>query len=184
MSFSYSSIIDEALRVANLVGSDGNASPVIDNSVVLEDLFYSALKKAIVEGSESSAEVGGLKYDHTITITDGKGTIPDSILNDFLDDSALYTDDGSLNGLMSFQPRYFDYVREGHSQLGYYTVQDNKLLVKEPGGDINAYDGTVHLVTTTVPTVVDATTALNISTETAKRTIEFLAQMLRGVQTA
>lgn len=180
MAFTYQRILNEALRVANMAGGDANSSPTIDNRVVLEDLFYSALRQAIVEGSENPAEIGALKYDHTITVTNGAGTIPDTVLNEFMDGSTVYSDDGTLNGLMSFQPRYFDYIRDGHSQLGYYTVQDDQFLLKEPGGDISDYTGDVHLVTTTMPTVTDATTDLAISSETAKKTVEILASLLRG----
>lgn len=182
MAFSYQRIINEAYRIANMAGGDANSSPVVDNKVVLEDLFYSALRQAIVEGSDKPAEIGDLKHDHTIAITNGAGTIPDNVLDEFLDSSSIYSDDGTLNGLMSFHPRYFDYIRAGHSQLGYYTVRDAQLLLKSPGGAMSSYNGNVHLVTTTMPTVADATTALSISTETAKRTVEILAGSLRGAK--
>lgn len=182
MAITYQSILESALRVANLVGMDANSSAWIDNKIVLEDLFYSACRQAILDGSDNPNEIGDLKYDHTVTITNGVGTLPSEVLDELLSGSTVYSDDGALNGLMSFQPRYFDYIRDGHTQLGYYAIQDNNLLLKEPGGEIGTYDGDVHLVTTSMPTIVDATTTLNLSKETAKRTVEILAQMLRGVK--
>lgn len=182
MSYSKKQLVDRALRVANLTATDPNVSAVIDNRVVLEDLLYTAMKQAVIEASQNPAEVGSLKRDFTVTITSGVGTLPDDSLDEFLDDSNIYsTTDDDISQLTSFQPRYLDYIRPTHSQLGYYTVQGTSLLFKEPGGDAGDFTGDIHFVCTSMPDLSGAfTAAITIPTPTAERTIVRLAELLKG----
>lgn len=164
-----------------MTGTDAHVSAVIDNAVVLEDHFYSALKMAVIEGSQIESEAGGLKRDYTITVTDGVGTLPDTVLDECLDQSSIYsTTDDDIGELSSYQSRYGDYLRPNHDQLNYYAVQGTDFLFREAGADPGEYDGDIHLVAIGVPDVSSFTGAITISTTTAERTINILANLLKG----
>ena len=183
---SYKQIIDRALRVATMTGGDPNASPVIDNVVVLEDLAPMALRKAIIEGASDPDEANELKIAHTITISLGVGDMPDEVINELLDRSSVSsTTDDDITQFTSFQPRLMDYLRPVHSQLGYYTAQGQNILFREPGGNAGAFDGTIVLNAVSMPVeVVDLTSFLHIPTDTAERAIQILPMMLRGAPPA
>ncbi len=182
MAFSQKSIGDRAIRVATMAGLDPHTSPVVDNGVVAEDLFYDALRRAVAESAKNPSDAQAMKRDHTITITNGVGTMPDTVLDDFLSSSSIYsTTDSNIAENSTYCPRYVDYLRPVHSQLGYYAVQGSSLLYREPAGDAGAWDGDLHLVTVSTPAIpATIADAMTISTELAERTIQILAGMLRG----
>ena len=182
MAYSQKSISDKALRIATMAGLDPHTSPVVDNGVVAEDLFYDALRRAVAESAKNPSDAQAMKRDHTITMTDGVGTMPDTALDDFLSSSSIYsTTDSTVAENSSYCPRYVDYQRPVHSQLSYYAVQGSSLLYREPGGDAGAWDGDLHLVTVSTPTIpATITDPITISTELAELTVTILASMLKG----
>lgn len=182
MAYSQKQIQDAALREATMVGGDANASPVIDNAVALEDLFYLALRAAVLEGAAIETENGGLQRDYSIVIASGTGPLPDTVLDECLDTSSVYsTTDADITTLTSYQSRHLDYLRPVHVQLGYYTVLGGNLLFREPGGATGSYGGTIHLVTVGTPDIpAVATNPIEIATETAERCIAILARMVGG----
>lgn len=165
-----------------MTGGDANTSAVIDSGVVLEDHFYTALRQSIVEGSAIPSEVNSLKRDHTITLTDGVGTMPDAVLDECLNTSSIYSStDSDVQEFSSYQPRYSDYLRPVQTQLGYYAVQGSSFLYREPSGDAGAFDGDINLVAVSTPAIpATITDPITISTEAAERTIQILAGILRG----
>jgi hypothetical protein len=178
MSFSKKQILDRALRIATMTGTDAHQSAVVDNAVVLEDYFYSALKQSVLAGASDPSESAGLKRDHTISITNGIGTLPDVVLEECLNDSTVYNDDDDQT---SYQPRYADYLRPVHSLIGYYAVQGTSFLYRAPGGDAGEFDGDINLVAVSLPDIpATITDAITISSATAERTIQILAGMIRG----
>jgi len=180
MAISQKSIQDRALRIATMVGADPNGSPVIDNGVVIEDMFAMALREAIIAAAQSDTTVSQVKRSHSIVVTDGVGVLPDTVIDECLDTSSLESaTDDDITQLSSYQPRYADYVRPVHSQLPYYTVRTGSFLFRN--GDRSVYDGTVTLVAVAMPPVVAFTADLDISTDIAESTVQILAQRLRGV---
>lgn len=186
MPYSQKQIQDRALRIATMAGGDPNTSQVVDNNVALEDLFYDALRSAVLDGSQYPSEVGNLMRDHTISVTDGVGVLPDSVINEELDQSSVYSEDGDdIGQLNSYQPRYMDYVRGGQSQLAYYAVKGTDFLFRDIGGDANDFDGDIHLVTVSIPAIpATITDPITIGSETAERCIQLLAEMLKGALVA
>ena len=181
MAYSQHQIIDRALRIATMTGGDPNLSSVIDNTVVLEDHFYTALRNAIIAGANVPTEVNGLKRDHTISVSNGVGTLPDSVIEECLDTSSIYADDTNVQQFSSYQPRYSDYLRSGHSQMGYYSTQGANFLYRGPNEEAGVFDGDIHLVAVSTPSIPSTITdPITISTEVAERTIQILASILRG----
>lgn len=165
-----------------MTGGDANASPVIDNSVVLEDLFYLALRESVIEGSQDDAEAAGLKRDYTLALTLGTATRPDTMIDECMDDSSIYSEtDSTIGELSSFQARYSDFLRPVHAMLGYYTILGDNFLFREAGGVTRSYTGTIHLVTIGTPDIPAVITdPITIATETAERCIAILSRMLKG----
>ena len=182
MAYSKKRIMDEALRIATMAGLDPHTSPVIDNGVVAEDLFYDALRRAVVESAKNPSDAQAMTRDHTVTITNGVGTMPDTALDEFLSSSSIYsTTDTTIAENSSYCPRYVDYQRPRHSQLSFYAVQGSSLLFTEAGGNPGEYDGDIHLVAISTPSIpAIITDAITISTELAELTITILASMLKG----
>ena len=165
-----------------MAGLDPHTSPVVDNGVVAEDLFYSALRRAVAESAKNPSDAQAMRRDHTVTITNGVGTMPDAVLDDFLSSSSIYsTTDTTIAENSSYCPRYVDYLRPVHSQLGYYAVQGSSLLYREPAGNAGEWDGDLHLVAISTPAIpATITDPITISTELAELTITILASMLKG----
>ena len=165
-----------------MVGGDANASPVIDNTVVIEDLFYLALREAVIEGSQHEAEAGTLKRDYILTVASGTATLPDTVIDECLDSSSIYsTTDSTIGDLSSFQPQYGDFIRPVHAMLAYYTALGGNFLFRAAGGAVGAYSGTIHLVAIGTPDIPGSITAnITIATETAERCIAILARMIKG----
>lgn len=163
-------------------GVDPNTVAFVDNSVVLEDLFYEALRAAVIEGSQRPAEVGNLTRDFTIAVSGGIGALPDSVINECLDNSSIYSgDDDDIGQFSSFQTRYSDFIRAVHPQIAYYHIQGTNFLFRDIGGDPNDFDGDINLITVALPDIPSVITDLiTISSETAERAIVLLAEMLRG----
>lgn len=180
MAYSQKSIQDAALREATLAGGDGNASPVIDSSVVLEDLFYLALREAVIEAANS--EPGSQKRDYTIAVTSGSGTLPDTVVEELLDDSTIYSaTESTIGELSSFQREYSDFIRPVHTILSYYTVLGSNFLFRQAGAATGAFTGSIHLVASGIPDIPGTiTTPLTIKSSVAERTIAILANLLRG----
>jgi len=179
---SYRQIIDRALRVATMAGGDPNSSPVIDNLPVLEDLAPMALRQAIIDHANDPDAANEVKIAHTVTISLGTGDMPDEVISECLDRSSVSsTTDDDITQLTSFAPRYLDYLRPVHSQLGYYTQQGQSILFREPGGNASAFNGIIVLTAVSMPIdVVDLTSFLNIPSDVAEKAIQNLAMMLRG----
>jgi hypothetical protein len=180
MAYSQLQIQQAALREATMVGNDPHASPVIDASVVLEDLFYEALRQAVVIGASNQNEAGSLKRVYPLLIVDGVADLPDTVVTECLDSSSVFATD-DVTQLSSYQSRFNDYLRPGHDLLNYYAVQGNQFYFREAGDDAGVFDGTINLVAIGTPDIPAAIAdPITISTETAERTIKILAQMLRG----
>ena len=165
-----------------MAGLDPHTSPVVDNGVVVEDLFYDALRRAVAESAKNPSDAQAMRRDHTVTIVNGVGTMPDTVLDDFLSSSSIYsTTDSNIAENSTYCPRYVDYLRPKHSQLSFYAVQGSSLLFTEAGGNSGEYDGDLHLVCVSVPAIpATITDPITISTELAELTITILASMLKG----
>ena len=181
-NISYKQIIDRALRMATMTGGDSNASPVIDNAVVLEDMAPMALRQAIILGANNPNEVNQLKIAHTLSVASGEATLPDEVITECMDRSSVSSaSDSSITELASFQPRLLSFLRPVHKQLAYYTVNGAKLLFRAAGGDAGTYTGTITLAAVSMPVGVTLlTSSLGIPSDTAERAIGILAVMLKG----
>jgi len=182
MAISQLGIQNRALRLATMEGADPTQSPVIDNGVVLEDLFPIALRSAIIQAAQKGITLGQVRRSHTLSVTSGVATLPDTVIDECLDTSTLSsTTDATITQLSSWQPQYLDFVRPVHSQLHYYTTQGADFLFREAGADYGDYTGTLSLNAVSMPATVGSLTAdLGISTDIAETTIEILAARLRG----
>lgn len=177
MAISQKQIMDRAYRVAVGVGGDPHDSPVADNLFVFEDLFPFAFREAvkalIIEGN-----TGGYKRTYTLSITDGRVTLPDTLLEEMLDDSQIVGENGNIT---SYQPNLQSFYFPSNTQLGHYAVDGNEFVYREPDGEADDFTGEISLKTAGVPDIPGSVlTDLGIPPELAERTIVFLAEMALG----
>jgi len=176
MSISQKQIMQRAFRLANTLGTDGHASAIIDNRVAIEDLFPIALRAAFAELAKDVSQLASLKRTHTISITSGVGTLPDTVMNEYLDNSSAWTTANS--DLVTYQERYLDFLRPTYPQYGAYTTKGSQFLFREPDADYGAFTGSVYL--SDIPSTI--TDAIDVSTNVAELTIKHLTQMLKGAE--
>ncbi len=172
--------MERAYRLANQIGTDAHASPIIDSSTLPEDLFSIALRAAVLERSKMPGEADGLKRTYTLNFVNGVAEKPQTMVDEVINQSQLY-DPNNPDQLISFQPRYLDFIRPAYNQLGYYTMNGNNIEYKEPYGSTGTYTGTQTLTAIGLPDVpASITDTISMSTELAEATINQLVMMMRG----
>lgn len=180
MAITQSSIMNQAFRLANQIGVDGHDSPIIDGSTLPEDLFSLALRAAVIERSTTPGSADGLKRSYTLNFVNGKAAKPDTMLDEVMNQSQLYSA-ANPDVLISFQPRYLDFIRPAYNQLGYYTLNGDNIEYKEPYGNAGSYTGTQTLVAVGLPDIpASLTDPITMSTELAESVVWQLVAMMRG----
>ncbi len=176
MPISAEQIIDRSIRVANQTGLDANSSPVIDNSVVFEDLFPLAMREAVSYLAGNPEDASSLKQDHALTFTSGSAPLPAGVVTECLDSSSLNS--STYSGLVSWQPRYIDFIRPVHKQLGYYLISGSNVLFRAPGGAPGTFNGSLTLNAVSVPIPANISDDLAIGEDLANEVIVRLASMV------
>lgn len=178
--------MNRAIRIANAAGQETHASATIDNAFLAEDFFAIALRRAVLAVAANPSARAQLKRTYSLSVASGAVTLPDTVLDEYLNDSTAYLSTDA-NLLASFEPKYEDYLRAGdqYPQLAYYTSRHGQLLFRDAGAAAGATTGTVTLVAVGLPdiptTITDAITA---SSDVVENTVLILAELIRGGATA
>lgn len=183
MVVSQLSIQQRAYRLAVSQGLDPHGSGAVDTQFAFENNFPHALRRAATElAGRDESEAANLKRTYALTLSSGVATLPVSVIQECLDRSMIYSDsDSTVAENSSYQPRYSDYIRPAHSQLGYYSINGTSFCYRAPYGAANSFSGNLKLVTAGMPDIPGSlTTAMTISDRLAERTVELLADMVRG----
>jgi hypothetical protein len=120
----------------------------------------------------------------TIVLTNGVGTIPDTVLLSYFC-SATLTNPSDLTEDYAYVPFFDDYRETADRRLGYFHNQDSILYVTQPVVPFSAttgLTGNITLTTSTAPVVPAAATdpITNLPAELEDDLIGILASMLRG----
>lgn len=182
MAISEQSIIDRAMFIANGAGIDAHSSPVIDNKYVIETMFPLALRQAVIEHARTPHEANGLKRTFSLTLVAGEAVLPDDVLDECLTSSSISSaTDLDVAELTSYEQRYFDYIRPGYAQLGFYTNRGGTFCYRGIGENAGESVATVKLTAISMPVIpATSTTSMTISTSLADTTVEILARMMSG----
>lgn len=100
-----------------------------------------------------------LKRTSVIAFVNGSGTIPETVLTHYLNESVLY-DTAAPSSIYSHVPEWSDFVRHYDTRLGAYTVNESTASVIQPAATYvigSGLTGNLSLVTPctiAVPTVI------------------------------
>lgn len=178
---SQKSIMDRAYRIAVGTGGDPHDSPIIDNKFAFEDLFPLALREA-VKAEVAEGDEGNYKRTYSLTFVAGKIALPDTALEEFLNDSQIIDpNDAAVGQITSYQQNLQDFYYPANPQLGHYALDGNFIVYREPAGDVNTFAGPLSLKVVGIPDIpASILTDLAIPTSLAEHTIVVLAEMVRG----
>lgn len=164
----------EKAELANL-----NTQSVIESIMpsVLQDITQ---KYARGDSNQQSL----LRQTHTITLTNGVGTIPAEVLTTLVWGSNVYVDDDPTVGpLMSYTP-WISFINPADDRLGYYSIRGNdEFYWADPGESYPdlTRDGQVSLTIATVLSIpADPDTETGFPSEAESDIIDLAANWLRG----
>lgn len=181
MAISQKQIQDRAYRIAVSAGMDPHDSAIVDNAFLFEDLFPFALREAVT-AEVNEGDEGNYKRTYSLTFAAGRVALPDTAMEEFLNDSQIIDPNDALVGqITSYQQNLQDFYFPANPQLGHYALDGNFVVYREPAGDVDDFAGPLNLKVVGIPDIPPSIlTDLAIPTALAERTIVILAQMARG----
>lgn len=181
MAITYQQLIDLAIEQA-LAGAAEQAEGDIE--VRAEALASAAMVAMAARVAGDNEQRHSLIRPLTIALTNGTGTIPDTVLLNYLCASTLVNPADLLEDY-AYVPYFDDYRETSDRRLGYFHNQVTTLYVTQPVVPFSAstgLTGNVTLTTSTCPVPPAAATSaiLNLPSELEEDLIGTLASMLRG----
>lgn len=177
----YQQLLDLAVEQA-LVGAPEQAEGDIE--IRAEALAANALNALAMEVAADPERRHILIRTITITLTNGVGTIPDTVLLDYLCSATLSNPNDVTEGY-AYVPYWDDYRETSDRRLGYFTARGSALDVTQPMVTYTAgsgLTGDVDLAVSTAPVVPTLATdpIANLPTDLEGDLVSLLAGMLRG----
>lgn len=167
MAITQQSIQDQAFRVAAAQASAPDASPLIDNFFITEDLFRDALTQAVREQR--------YRRSFALTIASGAVALPDVILPE------VNTISVEGDTPTSFES-YVDFYAAPSNLINYASIRNNQFLYREAGAAIGAFSGSITVTAVAIPDIPAAlTTVMDIPDTLADAVSEILANKMRGI---
>ncbi len=159
------------------MGVDPNASVLIDNKGGLRALLNHAVLEVYRRKAKNPNFIKDINLQQTVPIVAGAGTLPDTVIREYLQQADWQDVNGSLIS-------YFDYPMDfgsgqNYNQLGYVTVNNSTISYTEPApGTSTSYTGNL---TVTVPSTPTIGTNIDFeSQQTADDVILLLAEAIAG----
>src|ERR1051325_6414470 len=152
---SLQTLIDYALQQA-LTGIDQLKSALLDADMTMESLLGSVFQQVALTYANSDSDAQSLlRRTHTVTLTDGVGTLPDEALTSTIWGSTVNVpDETDIGPLMSYTP-WASFVQPASDLLGYYSVRgDHEFYWIDPGDSYpsaSGRDGDVEITIASVP---------------------------------
>lgn len=173
-TISLSTLLARARTLATQTANDAGLSIVIDNLAGLRATLNHAILQIYRQKAKDPKFLRDITTRSTIAMTANAGTVPTTILKEFLN-QADFTDDN--NALVT----YYDYAVDFNSstnfnQLGYVYVLADNFQYRQPGGA--SYSGNLFVTTPTAPAV--ATSMTFQSEQTVDDVVMLLAMAIVG----
>lgn len=174
---SVTEIIARARVIATQMGGDANMSPVIDNKAGVYALLRNAMRAVYRKYANNQKFINDINVRHDVTITSGAGTLPDTVIREFLHQAQFQDSNGSL-------VTYFPYAIDANSgqnfiQLGYVAMNGEDITYTAPNGA--SYSGSLFITAPSVPEIPDDQSEnVNLVEETLEDVIYMLAMAIRG----
>lgn len=181
MAITYQQFLDLAIEQA-LAGAPEQAEGDIE--IRAEALASTAMIALAMKVAGDNDQRHTLIRPVTIALTNGSGTIPDTVLLDYLCSSVL-TNPADLTEDYAFIPYFDDYRETAERRLGYFHNQGTTLYITQPTVVFSASTGltgniTLTVSTTPVPPAAATDPITNLPAELEEDLIGTLAGMLRG----
>lgn len=181
MALTYAQFLDLAVEQA-LAGTGEQAEGDIE--IRAEALASTAMIALAMKIAGDNEQRHTLIRPITIALTNGSGTIPDTVLLDYLCSSSL-TNPADLTEDYAFVPYFDDYRETADRRLGYFHNQGTTLYLTRPVVAFSASTGltgniTLTVSTSPVPPAAATDPIANLPAELEDELIGTLAGMLRG----
>lgn len=156
-------ILARARVIATQQGIDPSQSTVLDNLAGARALLNDTIRILYRARAKSQDFYRDITTRHTVTITGGTGTCPDTVMRELLH-QADFTD--ANNALVTYYNFGSDYNSGvNFTQLGYVTLQGDNFLYTAPAPDLSDYDGNLFVTVATFPTLGSMSSAITFPTE-------------------
>jgi hypothetical protein len=148
--YSLASLIDAACFIS---GVDG-----VNRDVVAESLIPIVFQNVTLAAAKDPEKRSLVLQTHTITLTNGVGTIPDEVLtSQKFDATVVDPDDDTIGPLMSLILEWKDFIDPTNDvRLGYWTIKNGRELhwinPNENYSSTDGKDGEIELTIVTTPT--------------------------------
>ena len=175
MTITVAEILARARTIATQMGIDANASASIDARGGLFALLPHAIQQIYRQKSTDPKFVRDITVKHIISMTAGVGTVPDTMMREFLRQADFTDEDNSLI-------TYYEYAADYNSgqnfdQLGYTMIVGDEFQYTPPAPTIS-YTGDFYVTVASTP---DITTSVTFPSEqTATDVIMLLASAIQG----
>lgn len=181
MALTYAQLLDLAVEQF-LAGTGEQAEGDIE--VRAEALASTAMRSLAMGVAADPEKRHTLIRNVTIALTNGVGTIPDTVLLDYLC-SATLSNPSDVTEDYAYVPYWDDYRETSDRRLGYFTNRGSALDVTQPSVAYTAgsgLTGNVDLSTPTAPVPPAAATdpITNLPAELEPDLISLLARLLKG----
>ncbi len=154
---------------ANNMGMDANASPVIDTKAAMLALLPSVLNELYRRKADNQKFLRDITVKQTIAVTTGSGTLPATVLREFLHQANFADADNSLI-------TYYNYAvdfnsTENFNQLGYAFLDGDTLRYRAPLPTGSNYTGNLFV---TVPSTPAISSSMSFPSEATISDVIFL----------
>ena len=170
-------ILARARTLASQMGTDANSSVVIDSRPALRSLLNTCIRETYRQKAKDPNFIKDINVLNSITITSGAGTLPDTVMRQFLRQADWQDDNRSFIS-------YFDYPVDANSgqnfsQLGYVSLTGSTLTYTSPV--TNPYSGNLYLTVPCFPVFpVSMASDIPITDDVAEDVITLMALGIRG----
>src|SRR5437773_5593370 len=120
MSLSYQQLIDLAVEQSLRGLPEGSSSDIETTAEALAPL---AMLKLAIRVADNPDQRNTLRNDVSITLTNGTGTVPSSVLISRLNNSSVL-DSNNPDDEYTYHPNFNDFIRDPETRLGRYNAQE------------------------------------------------------------
>lgn len=162
----------------------------LDTQSVIEAIMPSVLQEVTTRYAANPSTQSLLRQSHTVAITSGVGTLPDTVLTECLTGSMVLEpdDDEAFPEDVAFIPQYVNFAgaKRYEPRLGYYCVLGNRVIhYVSPTGDYGDFTGNLTYIGATVLSVpADPDIPTGWDAEAESNVINLAAEWLRGAKIA
>lgn len=173
-------LMARARVAATQMGGDANASQVIDSLGGIRVLLNNSIRELYRRKANDIKFRHDITVDNAVVITTGTGTVPSTLMREFLSQANISNSTGDLI-------TYFDYAVDANSgqtfgQLGYLWITGDTFNYLAPSPNLATYSGTLTVSCPSFPTFpVSMTSVITFpSSATIDDLVLLLAQAITG----